>query len=311
MSIALDYTSRIAPAALKAAGVSDVCRYLSWPHYWNGRTHTEVNPKIIQRQEYDELANSGVGVTLNWEYAAVDWMTGGTGAQTHAAEAVRQAEELGYPHGCAIIGSADWDMSHAQWLSSARAYAITWRDRISQAGYRPGVYGPWDVLSWCRDEVGIDVFWQAGMSTAWSGGRNRNPWPGAHIRQRGHKQVGGVDTDYNDILIPDWGQYRKQQQGGTVALKDDIDFRFMFNRIYAIAWLAKVLGGEEEGKDLTFVTVIREIQANAALAATRPVAELTDEQLDVVAAKLASLVPTAEQIAQAVWAEDLKRLGNG
>jgi hypothetical protein len=62
MAIALDYTQRIDPAALKAADVSDVCRYLSWLYQWGGVTHDHPNPKIIQQREYDELVRAGIGV---------------------------------------------------------------------------------------------------------------------------------------------------------------------------------------------------------------------------------------------------------
>jgi hypothetical protein len=209
MSIALDYTQRVDPAALKAADVSDVCRYLSWLHRWGGKTHDHINPKIIQQAEYDELTRAGIGVTLNWEYDDHDWLGGASAGKDHAAEAVRQARALGYPAGRTIIGSADFDMTRSEWDSAGKAYALAWEAGIRAGGYRPGVYGPWDVLAWCDTETGIDVFWQAGMSTAWSHRRNAKAWPGAHLRQRCHKNVSGLDTDWNDILRPDWGQHGK------------------------------------------------------------------------------------------------------
>jgi hypothetical protein len=201
MPIALDYTTRIAPAALTAAGVTICCRYLSWLHFWSGTTHTGINPKIIQKAEYDELTAAGLTVILNWEYDAQDWLSGSSGGVTHAVEAVQQARALGYPAGAPIVGSADFNMSRAQWDSAGKAYASAFVQTLTAAGYRAGVYGPWDVLAWCAAEVpGFSVFWQAGMSTSWSGGRNANPWPGAHLRQRAYLTVGGVQGDRNDIL---------------------------------------------------------------------------------------------------------------
>lgn len=216
MSIALDYTSPIDPAALKAAGVVAVQRYLSWLYRWGGVTHTYVNPKIIQGPEYAALRRAGIEVTLNWEYDARDWLGGATAGSAHAAEAVRQAQALGYPAGCAIIGSADFDMTSAQWSDAGHAYAQAFAAGIRAGGYRPGAYGPYDVLTWVRDARLMDVFWQAGMSTSWSGGRNAQAWPGAHLRQRGYKTVAGQQTDWNDILIPEWGQ-----AGGDMALTTD------------------------------------------------------------------------------------------
>jgi hypothetical protein len=196
VGIALDYTFRIDPAALRAAGVVGVCRYLkpdSAPTYRIGLA------------EYRELIAAGIDVTLNWEFDAYDWLGGAARGQAHAADAVRQAQALGYRPGRVIVGSADFNMTKAQWDTSAASYARAFASGVRAAGFRPGVYGPWDVLTWIRDDKIMDAFWQAGMSTSWSGGRNAAAWPGAHLRQRGHKTVAGQDCDWNDILIPKWG----------------------------------------------------------------------------------------------------------
>lgn len=205
MAIALDYTARIDPAELHAADVTQVCRYLSWLYYWGGTSHNYVNPKIIQRAEYDELRAAGIEVTLNWEFDEHDWLTGADGGSAHALEAVTQARKLGHPSTWVIVGSADFDMTRGQWDSAGREYGAAFRNVIRAGGYRPGVYGPWDVLTWCRDELGYDAFWQAAMSTAWSGGRNGRAWPGAHLCQRGYRTVAGIQADWNEILIPAWG----------------------------------------------------------------------------------------------------------
>lgn len=196
MSVVLDYTTRIDPHSLIAAGAIGVSRYLSFA----GLT------KVIHQPEYDELVASGLDVTLNWEYRGLDWMGGASAATVHAQEAVRQARTLGYPKGKVIPGSADFDMTLSDWNSAGKFYAGTYAQEIRNGGYRPGVYGPWDVLQWVKDAGYMDAFWQS-MSTAHSGGRNAKPWPGAHLRQRAHLTVGGTDTDYSDILIqPLWGK---------------------------------------------------------------------------------------------------------
>jgi hypothetical protein len=199
--IALDYTSRIGPAALQAAGVTVVCRYLSWLYRYGGQTHSTVNPKIIQRAEYDELAAAGVPVVRTGESHAHDGMGGSSAGLAHAAEAVRQARLLGHPPGAVIAGSADFDMARDDWSAAAQSYAQAFADVVTGAGYRAGAYGPWDVLAWLAGSVpAVTWYWQAGMSTSWSGGRNAKPWPGAHLRQRGTKTVGGVSGDWNEIL---------------------------------------------------------------------------------------------------------------
>jgi hypothetical protein len=239
MVIALDYTTRIDPSALRAAGASDVLRYLK---------PDRVPAYRITLTEYRELLAAGIGVTLNWEYDAHDWLTSNGAA--HGAEAVRQALALGYPRGCTIIGSADFDMTRTSWVNMGRAYALGFASAVRSGGYRPGVYGPWDVLTWVHDEVIMDRFWQAGMSTAWSGGRNAARWPGAHLRQRGHKTVDEQDTDWNEILIPAWGQARE----GIVELTDKVN-RTESNDYNERRDIDQVLGDSETFRNIWFGTV--------------------------------------------------------
>lgn len=206
MAIVIDTTKAPPVDAMRSAGVVGVVRYLSWLYRYGGTTHTTINPKIIQKPEYDALRAAGLDITLNWEYDPYDWTTGASGGAAHAAEAVRQAKALGYPAGCAIYGSADFNMTASQWTNSCRAYAAAFASGVRAGGYRPGVYGPYDVLSSVQAAGLMDLFWQAGMSTAWSDGRNANPWPHAHLRQRARVWIGGVDCDKNDILQANYGQ---------------------------------------------------------------------------------------------------------
>lgn len=204
MTIILDYTSAISPTALKAANVEGVCRYLAW---------IDVSRwKMISKGEYDELRAAGIDVYLNWENRHDDWLGGSAKGTQHATEAVRQARALGYPRGSVIIGSCDFDITRTQWTANGRAYARAFAAGVTGGGYRPAVYGPWDVIQWVDEEGIMDAFWQAGMSTAWSNGRNANPHPMAHIRQRGHKTVGGKDTDWNEI--------RRRPVFGGAAMSD-------------------------------------------------------------------------------------------
>ena len=196
---AADYTSRIDPALLKDADVTDVLRYLCYTPVGNW--------KNIRQPEYDELLAAGISVTLNWEYDAHDWLT--ANGHDHGKTAALQAKALGYPAGCTIFGSADFDMSRAQWLASGRNYCEQFSDAVRDAGYEPGVYGPYYVLSWVRDSGEMDRFWQAGMSTSFSNGLNAGVWQGAHLRQRRQQKIGVQTVDMNDILISEWGQATK------------------------------------------------------------------------------------------------------
>jgi hypothetical protein len=233
MSLVVDYAGRISPAALRAAGVTGVVRYLSWWNRYGGRAQAVVNPKVILQPEYEQLLAGGVEVTLNWEYDSHDWLSG-HGAE-HAQEAVRQARRLGYPQGCTIIGSCDFDITREQWLAGGRAYANQFARAIGAAGYRPGVYGPSDVLQWCADEHILGVFWQAGMSIAYSQGRNRHRWDGAQLRQLGRTTIAGVTADISEILVPFWGQ--ATSTGGTVSTPTGyppINPQYVYDRLDAI-----------------------------------------------------------------------------
>jgi hypothetical protein len=190
-----DYTHRIAPAALKTAGVVGVCRYLA--------ASTTIG-KIIGKAEYDELRAASLDVVLNWEQAATDWLGGAAAGKAHGTKAAQLAHALGYPAGRPIPGSADFDMTAAQWSASGHAYAVAFRDALHAGGYAAGVYGPWDVLTWCQQLGGFGMFWQS-MSTAFSAGRNRTVWPGAHLIQHfGSVTVAGQDVDRNTIGRADW-----------------------------------------------------------------------------------------------------------
>jgi hypothetical protein len=193
--------------ALTAAGVTGVARYLSWL----------PNQKVITGVEYRTLTAGGIGVTLVWEYDAQDWLSGASAGALHAAEAVRQARTVGHPRGAGIYGGADFDMTRQQWLTYGNAYAVAFRDGVRAGGYRPGVYGPHDVLTWCRD-LGYALYWQAGMSTAWSAGRNAAVWLGAQLRQVRPVAIAGTACDWNDVLSGDWGQ------GGGSIVDADVEY---------------------------------------------------------------------------------------
>jgi glycoside hydrolase-like protein len=181
---------------LRAAGATGVCRYLCWQLL-------TTTPKILTPQEYAALRAAGLDVVLNWEYDAEDLVNPGFDPVAAAREAVRQANALPYPDFRVIYWSADFNVTATQWP--------TIRDRLRQINTvigvaRTGLYGPYDALEWARRDGVASWFWQAGMSTSWSSGRNAALWPGAHLRQRRQVTIDGADCDINDIIQPDYGQ---------------------------------------------------------------------------------------------------------
>jgi hypothetical protein len=225
----VDYAFKPWPstAALKAAGASGVSRYLS---YVNSRTA----PKIVTKAEYDALLAAGLAVVLNWEYDTHDFTNAGFDARLAANEALRQARALGYPDVCPIYFSVDFDATAGQWSTiAARFRAVNAVLGVA----RTGIYGPWDVLEWARRDGVAAWFWQAGMSTSWSAGRNRNLWPGAHLRQRRTATIGGADCDINDIIQADYGQVGGDDAVGINELR--IQRRQRTHGRYAWAWTAR------------------------------------------------------------------------
>lgn len=198
MALAVDYASGpIAPTALLAAGVTDVCRYLA--------PLGRGDWKRIKVGEYRDLLAAGLRVTLVWESYATDWLGGGAAGREHGVEAGRQATDLGYPAGATVFGSCDFDLAATEW-PACRDYVAAFAAALHAGGYRPGVYGPWDALQRCADAGLVAVFWQAGMSRAWSQGRNARDHPRAHLIQRAPARIGGTPVDRSDIVVPAWGQ---------------------------------------------------------------------------------------------------------
>lgn len=280
--------------AMRAAGVTGVSRYLSLPQdntVW----------KRITMTEYDQLRGGGFDVLLNWEYAATDWLGGASAGAAHAADAVVQAKALGYPAGCAIPGSADFNMTHDQWNGPGWQYAKAYSQGVRGGGYRAGVYGPWDVLEWCKSTGWFDMYWQAGMSTSWSGGRNASLWPGAHLRQVRSGFVGGFDVDFNDVLQADYGQYAVDAAttGETVDIGDKYDIARLVLR-----GLSYELGHPATPYNELETYSLEAVAKQLAAAVAAPV------DLDALAVKVAALLklPTAAEIAKAVNDDAAQRL---
>lgn len=155
MSYGYDFSSsRPSPAAIKAAGGAFVSRYLSY----------QPNLKIATKSELLSYISAGIDVFLNWEYTATHALGGGGAGAADGAEAVRQAQALGYPKGATIYFSIDWDATPEQQLvinSYIHAAAL----RVHPAGYRMGAYAGYHVIRRLFDAGMIDDGWQA---YAWS-----------------------------------------------------------------------------------------------------------------------------------------------
>jgi len=195
--IGYDYTARIAPAALKAAGCSVVSRYvtrLDWP-------------KSLQRAEADDLRAAGIPIMCNFETTA-DRMKGGAAAgRADAAEALQHMAVLGAPAGVTVWFSADWDVQPSE-VPAVLAYLQAAAGVLGSKS-RTGLYGGLRAVSAAAD-AGYPI-WQ---TIAWSGGR----WDSrALMRQIGTEQnVGGVQVDVNEVInLAALGAWGGPTTGGT------------------------------------------------------------------------------------------------
>lgn len=178
--LGFDYTERIDPAALKAAGCQVAFRYLSNPGW----------PKNLTLAEARELLAAGIGIVLNYETDATFMLAGYPGGIAAAQSARSQARALFAPATTRIYYSADFDVQANQ--------VSTVLDFLSGASTQDG-------KGEVGDYGGLRIVQAAGaqgypewQTVAWSGGQ----WAqNAVARQTGEQRmVGGVQVDVNEIV---------------------------------------------------------------------------------------------------------------
>lgn len=192
----VDYAGgRIAGAALKAAGISFACRYLS-----------DGGPSLPGKQllttEDDDLIANGVAVVSNWETTA-DRMLGGYAAGKVDAQAARDwVVKCGGPADGVIYFSADWDASPEQ-QGAINDYLRACGDVLGGAEH-VGIYAGYWPLTRALDAGVARWAWQ---TEAWSG-TNRDAR--VNIMQRnslGYLTIAGVPCDVNEAHTDNFGQW--------------------------------------------------------------------------------------------------------
>jgi hypothetical protein len=185
MTTAYDYSAgRIAPAALIAAGVRTVMRYVSTPG----------NGKNITASEYAELTAAGITVGLVYETTA-SWMLGGYSAGHAAAVAARaQATAVGYP--------ATHRIWYADDLDDTTADIATVLDCLHGCADAEGskslvaLYGEYDAVE-AAAGAGFAAPWQ---TEAWSAGRQSSS--AVLLQIVAPTTCDGVQVDVNEVLGP-------------------------------------------------------------------------------------------------------------
>jgi hypothetical protein len=195
--LAIDYSfARPTPAAIKAAGVSGVMRYLGGSR---NKDLTAGRPRTCWPR--------GLWIGLNWESSAQRVNVGGmAGGLDDAHSANAQADQIGAPHDAVIFYSCDTNPN----LGAARQY---FQGVKSAGGRRIGWYGGMQVgLQLVRDGL-VQYVWVANAAS-WSGFSHWNDMapvvrstPGVHLLQT-LEHLNLPAHDVNEVLgdFPAWGR---------------------------------------------------------------------------------------------------------
>lgn len=181
MRFGIDYAWGGPPsiAALKRAGVTFVCRYLSRDPAKN------LNP-----HEYNEFRAHDIDVNVVWETDAERARLGQLAGRDDAIAAEAQRMHCGMPEEQVIYLAVDFDAQGVEIEDYFHGARQILRGRL-------GAYAGYNAIKYLFDHGLIDHAWQ---TYAWSAGQ----WdPRARIRQYSNNHtLDGVSVDYNIELAP-------------------------------------------------------------------------------------------------------------
>ena len=194
MATGYDYASspHPSPAAIKAAGGSFVCRYIS------ASASNDKSGKNLLKPELTSLLANGLAVVMVYELAAERMLSGKSAGVADAQDADAVVKALGMS-GMPIYFACDFDATEAN-QTPINAYLDGVASVIGKA--RTGIYGGYYPVMRAMSEGHASYGWQ---TYAWSGGQ----WYAkAQLRQvKNDVKVGGADCDQNTSVATDFGQY--------------------------------------------------------------------------------------------------------
>jgi hypothetical protein len=191
IAMGIDYAwSRPTTVAMRNAGASFVCRYLSH----------DTTGKNITRAEAETLTAAGLWIVLVWESSTGRMLAGSGAGQADAIEALKQATAVGMPDGRPIYFALDFDAT-AQDQPAVHAYldgaaSVIGRNRL-------GMYSGYGPMVRAFDQNKIAYGWQ---TYAWSAGQ----WDSRAQLQQYQNEVilSGADVDLNHAVADDYGQWK-------------------------------------------------------------------------------------------------------
>ena len=184
--LGLDYSSaRPSTAALKAAGVTFVVRYLSGG-----------SSKDITAAEARALTDAAIDIVLVWETTANRAEAGFDAGVADARAAQHEAITVGMPVRRPIYFAVDEDTTVGPHIT---AYFKGIASVLDVA--RIGVYGGFAVVKGCLDAGLVTFAWQ---TSSWSHGQREAR---AHLFQDNNAHAPIPDTDVDHALKDDFGQW--------------------------------------------------------------------------------------------------------
>lgn len=233
----LDYAGgHISGAALKAAGITGVCRYIN--DGGNG-----LPKKLLTGAEFIDLCRNGIQVVFNWETdstfmleddGAADARAGLSYVQSLlAAAAFAGLDTGGYqPY---IYFSADFDETPDQdvvienYLNGAKSVLGV----DSSGKSRAGIYGAYWILMRAHAAEAVDYLWQ---TEAWSGSNIDSDIALFQRNTLGYQEIEGVQCDINEAHLDFFGQFAvpiTTSKGLLMALTDQ-EQEDLFNMVACI-----------------------------------------------------------------------------
>src|SRR6266487_4405181 len=193
MSFGLDFVSGPPIAAMKAANVAFVCRYVGYTD------PTLPQTKILTPEEAKANSQADIAIVSNYEWYAARPLEGFASGVVDAHRAAAEHAHCGGPSDKPIYFSVDENLAGTQVAEYFKGIASV----IGHA--RTGGYGSDRVLKYLFDNGLIAWGWQ---TYAWSSGA----WePRAHIQQYSNRvDMAGHAVDYNRSMKDDYGQWRTQ-----------------------------------------------------------------------------------------------------
>jgi hypothetical protein len=156
------------------------------------------------RAEVDRLHRHGLSFGLIFERNGNAAVVNPEAGNDHGNAAVAFARSIGLPEGCAIYFAEADTMVQRHQYDRARRYWSLAGAPTRAAGYRVGAYGGSVLIDTLHAEGIVDLTWETG-AMSW------NEWVHSQtcaLRQLlGYHDFGGVQTDLNDVVVDDWGQW--------------------------------------------------------------------------------------------------------